>query len=105
MGLAAYGKPRSTWIEPLKSYIIHPSHLNYDTSESLNFLQESLPDVRIGLNTLDGQVAFDMAASAQAALESIVLERLEEDLSEYSEYPLCVTGGVALNGCFKSKVE
>ncbi len=108
MNLAPYGTPRSEWIAMLErllrsqplddgegsSLYLEPYHGD-DLVELCNCLA-----VRLGQpqgETIDGQLAYDLAASAQAALENVFLAEVAPHIAAHGELPICLGGGMARN--------
>jgi carbamoyltransferase len=101
MGFCAYGQPRSTWIEPFKTFYRQHKHVSViDLNKSLS----TETGLNLGINTLSGEVAADFAATSQYAFEQIIFEEIAEALQNYN-LPICLTGGCALNVILNQKLR
>lgn len=95
MGLAGYGTINPEWVNIIKSY--------YKSNEmSLQDFYNKSSAIKHNLhpNHLSGQIAYDLAASAQKAFEEVAYETILPYIEKYSELPICLTGGCALNVLF-----
>jgi carbamoyltransferase len=119
MGLASYGKPR--FVEEVRRTIVRTAdgafrlalpYFDFQESARRSFGQGFIdlfgpprdPYQPIDLATAEGARYADVAASAQAVLEEVLVDlarglRLETGLSD-----LCLGGGVALNGCANARL-
>jgi len=96
MGLASYGKVIEDWIPAFtKFYKSNPDGGNYHSKVSE--LSEEIGVVFDVNNRLDGQIAYDIAATTQRVFEDCFLEIAKPYIDEYPDYPICVTGGCGLN--------
>ena len=97
MGLCAYGNVIEEWIPYFDEYF------KYDVQATE--LDETINKVvgeKIGIkfdkaNRLKGQQAYDIAATTQRAFEECFLEYARPYLKKYKDFPICMTGGCALN--------
>lgn len=90
MGLAGYGKVREEWTEVfLKFYKSNPGH-------DPKWLRRLNIGLELGINSLSGQDAWDVAATSQHTFEIVVLSEIEEFLEDY-KMPVVLSGGCALN--------
>jgi carbamoyltransferase len=95
MGLASYGKPRFT--EEVRRTILGPRFIDL-------FGPPRDPEQAIDLATAEGARYADVAASAQAVLEEVLVD-LARGLHVETGLPdLCLGGGVALNGCANARL-
>ena len=100
LGLQSYGTPKKEWISHFK---------NFFTSQNRIVEFEKLGKI-IGVtfdlkNRLVGQVAYDVAATAQAAFEELTFELITETILDYPNLPICLTGGCALNIVLNTKIK
>jgi predicted NodU family carbamoyl transferase len=56
-------------------------------------------------NRIDGQLAYDIAATSQKAFEECFLEAALPCMEKYKEYPLCITGGCGLNILLNTRLK
>ena len=94
MGLVAYGKAREEWLEPIKNFYYKGFY-----SGKLDLLEKLGEEIglRLGVNTIEGKDAYDLAATSQQAFEEIFMEEIAPYLEKYPDLPICLTGGCALN--------
>lgn len=91
MGLAAYGKVREEWIEPMKAFyygLIDMDHLKILG----DFIKLDLSDI----NTIEGQDAYDLAATSQHVFMRVTIDAMKPFVGKY-RLPIIMTGGGALN--------
>jgi len=109
MGLCGYGKVRDEWVTPMrKFYMAKPDGLNYK-----GLLASLWSEMNISVSERDhsgngginGQLAYDVAATSQKVFEDIFFELTTEEISKYPDYPICVTGGCALNVLLNTKIK
>ena len=111
MGLAGFGNVRPHWVEHFKDYY---------RAETFKTQQIDKRPMRTGSSVLadatgvdvtgyvkyDGQFEMDIAATAQEAFEQMVFETLTPIMERYhDDWPICITGGCALNIIANSKIE
>lgn len=107
MGLASYGVVNKNWLPHfIEFYKNDPNgaRINgwgpegyWDYEAKLKILQEKI-DVVFDLdNRLEGQVAYDIAATSQRAFEDCFLEIAVPYFDKYPKLPICITGGCGLN--------
>ena len=96
MGLASYGKVREEWLSAFMEF--YKSNL-----DGLNY-QEHVDELgnKIGVefnvyNRLEGETAWDIAATTQRAFEDSFLEVALPYMEHYPNLPIGVTGGCGLN--------
>lgn len=119
MGLAAYGRP--TWIEQMRHVLRRTSDgafmldLEYfdflgkaECGYSDRFVELFGPPGKtwqpIDLNSNDGRRLADIAASAQALLEEVIVGIATDLYRETGMRDLCLGGGVALNGVANARI-
>lgn len=96
MGLASYGNVVDEWIEPFTElYKKGCNGGNYE--DYIKILGEKI-NIEFDTNKrLEGQVAYDIAATSQRVFEECFLEIAKPYFDLYPEHPICITGGCALN--------
>jgi len=115
MGLAPYGKPvykQKILDHFFKIFDDGSFHLNqkyFDYATGLKMIRPSFSKLfglpmRMGGEPITSD-HMDIAASAQAALESVVLHMTEKLHQTYGGEQLCLAGGVALNCVLNSKIQ
>ena len=115
MGLAPYGEPRFkdlildnlVDLKPDGSFRLDQSYFNYCTGLTMTndkFAALFGEPVRKPDSELLTQFHMDIAASAQAVAEEIVLRMTRSLADEYSIGNLCLAGGVALNCVANGKI-
>jgi carbamoyltransferase len=102
MGLAAYGRVRPDWVEPLVAYY-HACSKGRDAPRYMYrwvvaHLQQLGSQIGLSLarDALTGRDAFDLAMTAQHVFEMLFLERVLPLANRY-RLPICISGGCALN--------
>jgi carbamoyltransferase len=104
MGLCSYGKLREEWLEPMKEYYLSkPDGLNY--LELLSVLGEKIGLTFDRNNRFEGEVSWDLAKTSQIAFEEVTLELIKPFLEEYSNIPLIMVGGCALNILLNTRLK
>ena len=98
LGLQSYGIANPEWL---------PHFINYYL-DGKNY--SSLPELgrRIGVpfnQRYTGQLAYDIAATSQAAFEQVTHQLIAESIEENPTFPICLTGGCALNIVFNTKLK
>jgi carbamoyltransferase len=102
MGLAAYGRVRPDWVEPLVAYYHDCSQGGEDPRYMYQWVVAHLEQLgsQIGLSlerdSLTGTDAFDFAMTGQHVFETLFLERVLP-LANHYRLPICISGGCALN--------
>ena len=104
MGLSSYGKVRKKWVEHFISfYKSDVNGLNY--IERINELGEKI-DVKFDINNrLEGELSYDIAATNQKAFEECFLEVAKPYIKKYSNLPICIAGGCALNIILNTRIK
>jgi carbamoyltransferase len=96
MGLASYGVVREEWLNHfIEFYKNDPNGLDYE--EKINLLGDKIDVVFDHTNRLEGQLAWDIAATSQKAFEECFLEVVKPYMDLYPDLPICMAGGCALN--------
>jgi carbamoyltransferase len=106
MGLVSYGNYKPEWLEAfIEFFKSDPDGGNDDYVEKINKLGEKI-EVTFDINNrLEGQLAYDVAATAQRAFEDCFLEVAKPYFEQYPELPVCITGGCALNIILNTRVR
>lgn len=103
MGLCSYGNVIEDWlpafIEYYKSMPLYSFEGKMNTLHNLGTLIGVVFSVE---ERLEGQLAWDIAATSQRAFEEVVFEYIRK---YYKEGPICLTGGCALNIILNSRVR
>ncbi len=109
MGLVSYGTVREHWLPHFMQYYkINPDGTNY--MQHIKWLGHCLSSsgneqvVFDDANRIQGQLAYDIAATNQAAFEACFFEVTDPIVAQYPDYPICVTGGCGLNIILNTKV-
>ncbi len=119
MGLASYGKPR--FVDEVRRTIVRTpdgafrlalEYFDFQESARRSFGQRFIelfgpprdPYEAIDLATPDGARYADIAASAQAVLEEVLVGIARGLHAETGLADLCLGGGVALNGCANARL-
>lgn len=101
MGLCGFGKIIPQWIQPIK--IFYQRHKHLKLRMDLAQLEEEI-GLKLEVNSLSGQTAYDLAATSQHVFEELVLEVILPFIEKY-QLPICLTGGCALNVIFNQKLK
>lgn len=100
MGLVSYGNIRLEWLTAFEEYCTScKMNGNYDYQPLINELQRKTKIEFSISNRLEGQIAYDVAATLQRAWENIFIVNISNIIyrPEFSDLPLCITGGCGLN--------
>ncbi len=106
MGLCAFGNVLDEFLPIFKAY--YYSSPSFSPNEYLRELNKMGAAMGIQLEAgkrLEGQMAFDIAATSQRAFEDCFLEIIHPYLVRYPDLPLCITGGCALNIILNTRVK
>jgi predicted NodU family carbamoyl transferase len=96
MGLASYGTPISTWLPHFMNfYKDNPEGKDYQ--EKIKVLGENIGVTFDVSNRIEGELAYNLAATNQLAFEESFLEIAKPYLEKYPNLPVCITGGCGLN--------
>lgn len=109
MGLVSYGKVRQEWLQHfIQYYKINPDGSNYvQHIQWLGHCLNSASTEQVVFdvnNRIKGQLAYDIAATNQAAFEACFFEVADSIVAEHSDYPICITGGCGLNIILNTRV-
>lgn len=113
MGLASYGNVKQNWLPYfIQFYKNDPNGGNYEMwfkvlQENLNIenARHNEPLINFDIeNRLEGQVAYDIAATSQRAFEDCFLEVAKPYIEQYPELPICITGGCGLNIILNTRI-
>ena len=100
MGLVSYGNIRLEWLTAFEEYCTScKMNGNYDYQPLINELQRKTKIEFSISNRLEGQIAYDVAATLQRAWENVFIVNISNIIyrPEFSDLPLCITGGCGLN--------
>jgi len=108
MGYCGYGEARDDWRDPMMEFF----KSNPDGPEGHGSYQQKLDKLgsHIGVtfdmeNRLNGQVAKDVAASAQAVFEEVFIEQAHDILEQNPDLPVHITGGCGLNILLNTRLK
>lgn len=104
MGLCSYGKVRKDWLKHfIDFYKSNPDGIDYQ--EKIDVLGEKI-QIKFDINNrLDGEIAYDIAATSQVAFEICFYEVVKPYLEKYPDTPVCITGGCGLNILLNTKMS
>jgi len=106
MGLASYGNYKEDWLSDFMTFFKDdPDGHQDDYVEKLNTLGEKISVVFDINNKLEGQIAYDVAATAQRAFEECFIEVAKPYFEKYPNLPVCITGGCALNIILNTRIK
>jgi carbamoyltransferase len=115
MGLCSYGKVRKKWVKAFKEFYLSapnggPTEIEYlengdeipnpetlDCRVKVRILAEKIGVDLDYDNRLEGQEAYDVAATSQFVFEEMFLLAAKPWFEKYPDLPVCVTGGCGLN--------
>jgi carbamoyltransferase len=104
MGLVSFGQVREEWLEDFKTFYLSPvTGLNY--KEYLRILGEKIGVEFDSIVRLEGQVAWDVAATSQRAFEECFLDIAKPYFEKYPNTPIVITGGCGLNILLNTRVK
>lgn len=111
MGLCGYGKPSLNQIEDFCKlfenkndqianfkYINHK--FNFQIPNKINPWDDILTNA-----TLDGEAGYNFGATIQEAFERSFFEVFNQIIKNFPDYPVCITGGAALNVLVNQKIK
>lgn len=106
MGLVSYGNVKEEWlVDFIEFFKSDPDAGNQDYVGKINKLGKKI-GVDFSLeNRLEGQTAYDVAATAQRAFEECFLEVALPYFNQYPDLPVCITGGCALNIILNTRIK
>jgi carbamoyltransferase len=104
MGLVSFGNVREEWLEHFKFfYLSNVTGINYE--EHTKILGDKIGiDFQIH-NRLEGQDAWDVAATSQKAFEECFLDIARPYFETYPNLPVLVCGGCALNILLNTRIK
>jgi carbamoyltransferase len=104
LGLQSYGTVVEQWIPHFKEmYLSSIDGITYQSH--LDALGEKI-GVQFSINhRLKDEVAYQVAATSQAAFEEIFFEYVDSFAQEHADLPICLSGGCALNIVLNTKVK
>jgi len=106
MGLVSYGKWKEEWLEAFITFFKDdPDGHQDDYVTKLNILGEKIGVTFDIHNRLEGETAYDVAATAQRAFEECFIEVAKPYFEEYPDLPICITGGCALNILLNTRIK
>ena len=107
MGLASYGKVHEEWLPHFIEFYKSNPHggrvdgwgdgSHYYFEQGMKKLGEQIGVELDFKNRLEGQIAYDIAATSQRAFEECFLEYAKPYMEKYPDLPVCITGGCGLN--------
>jgi carbamoyltransferase len=92
MGLYAYGSVIPKYVEVFKGFFKTMGQ----HEGMLQVMGDSL-GLDLSLDGVEGNDSYNIAASAQATFEEVVVEAITPFIEEYKDLPICLAGGCALN--------
>jgi carbamoyltransferase len=106
MGLVSYGKWKEEWLDAFITFFKDdPDGHENDYVNKLNILGEKIGVTFDIHNRLEGQIAYDVAATAQRAFEECFIEVAKPYFEQYPDLPICITGGCALNIILNTRIK
>ena len=105
MGLASYGKVNEEWLPHfIEFFKSDPDGMNDEYVEKINLLGEKIGVIFDVNDRLEGEIAYNVTATAQRAFEECFLEKAIPFFDEYPDLPICITGGCGLNIILNTRV-
>jgi len=106
MGLVSYGQWNPDWLSDFMDFFkSNPDGTNDDYDKKIKILGEKI-GVEFDINNrLEGQVAYDVAATAQRAFEDCFIEIAKPYFEQYPDVPVCITGGCGLNILLNTRIK
>ena len=106
MGLVSYGKWREEWLDAFITFFKDdPDGQDENYVGKINILGEKIGITFDIHDRLTGQVAYDVAATAQRAFEDCFIEVAKPYFEEHPDLPICITGGCALNILLNTRIK
>lgn len=114
MGLCAYGKVREEWMPHFMDFY---SKFKYDgvsyiggtqvMREAMTTLMKNIgiDDYEYGISRYKGEIAWDIAATTQAAFEETFYNLARPYLEKYPDMPIGMSGGCALNVLLNTRLS
>lgn len=107
MGLCSYGKVHEDWLPYFMDYYKE----NAASGEYIEAINRLIGN-KIGVifnndenSRLSGQIAYDIAATAQRAFEDCFFEIAKPYMDQYPNLPICIAGGCGLNIILNTRVK
>lgn len=94
MGICAYGKVISEWVEPMRSFYSH---------QNLDILARQI-GLDLSLDSLSGENSYNLAATSQYVFEDLLMNFILKFFNE-NKTDVVLTGGCALNVVFNQKLK
>lgn len=104
MGLQSYGNVVDAWKPKMRDYFQFTPWWR-DADQRMIDMVRSFGLSLNENNQISGQEAWDFAATGQSVFEDIAFESVDSIINQYPNYPICITGGCALNILFNTKVK
>jgi len=106
MGLASYGNWKPEWLSAfIEFFKSDPDGRDSDYFDKINKLGEKINVKFESGNKLEGQIAYDVVATAQRAFEECFIEVAKQYFNRYPTLPICITGGCALNIILNTRIR
>jgi carbamoyltransferase len=108
MGLCAYGEVNEEWLPHFENFYRRFRYGGNSftggaetrisaTNELMEAIGVDMSNFNIEETRFEGKFSWDIAATSQQAFENVFLELAKPYLERYKEYPVCLSGGCALN--------
>jgi len=106
MGLCGYGTEIDDYVPAFSDFLFDKdySKLSSRTTQTFNNLNDPWGDVYSN-SIFDGQLAYDIAATAQKAFESAFFSVADTFVDMYPNYPICLSGGGSLNVLLNEEIK
>jgi carbamoyltransferase len=112
MGLCSYGKVNQEWLPHFETFYEKFRYTGDAYAGGAEKARVAVPALfkSIGVefddanSRYEGQVAWDIAATTQAAFENVFLKYATRTLEEFQNLPVCLAGGCALNVLLNTKL-
>jgi carbamoyltransferase len=106
MGLVSYGNCREEWLEHfIEFFKSDPDGKDNQYLPKLKKLGDSIGVIFDLENRFEGQIAYDISATAQRAFEECFIEQALPYFEQYPELPICITGGCGLNIILNTRIK
>ena len=104
MGLVSYGQVRQEWVKPFIDYYkSQPEGSDY--IEKIEVLSKDIGLELTTENRLEGQTAYDFAATSQHAFEECFIEVVKPYIEQYKDIPIIMAGGCSLNIILNTRIK
>lgn len=104
MGLVSYGTVQEDWL-PFFIEFFKKDPQGHDYLVKLEQLGKEIGVEFNTINRLEGEIAYNVAATAQKAFEECFLEVAIPYIEKYPELPICITGGCGLNIILNTRIK